>query len=207
MSEEQLVAAKPESIKRATSPPCAEPCREDRLARGLRAGASGTSTAHDSKRVAHIEAEVRQAVVVFAEISGFMSRSLLRAFHKCDGLVLKVMATANGHPAMILFGAHRPTDNDDEKAMLASLEAITRLSSFRTPEDAVSMKVGIHRGNVLFGAVGSDSKHDLTAIGDAVNIAARVVAQTFRAGLKSESAVFSARLAAVQAQLRELRPG
>lgn len=137
-----------------------------------------------------IETEVRHAVVVFAELLGFksrsealldssllMSRSLLRAFQKYDGMVLKVMATATGHQAMVLFGVHRPSDNDNEKAVLASLEAITRLTSFRSSETELSMKVGIHHGAVLFGAVGSDAKHDLTAIGDAVNIAARVASK------------------------------
>ncbi len=137
-----------------------------------------------------IETEVRHAVVVFAELAGFksrsealldssllMSRSLLRAFQKYDGLVLKVMATATGHQAMVLFGVHRPSDNDNEKAVLASLEAITRLASFRSSEAELSIKVGIHHGAVLFGAVGSDAKHDLTAIGDAVNLAARVASK------------------------------
>ncbi len=157
-----------------------EPFVPGPLARRLRTTPSGW----------RIETEVRQAVVVFAQITGFMtrsaahldasllmSRSLLRAFQKYDGLVLKVMATATGHQAMVLFGVHRPTDNDDEKAVLASLEAITRLSSFRTADSELTMQVGIHRGGVLFGAVGSDSKHDLTAIGDAVNVAARVAKQ------------------------------
>ena len=134
-----------------------------------------------------IDGEIRRPIILFADIGGFtengqylkvatsLSRSLLRAFQKYDGLVLKVTATESGHRVMVLFGLHAPTEYDAEKAILGALEAITRLRGYLdTPTMSLTMRVGIHTGPVYFGAVGGEHKHDLTAVGDAVNVTARV---------------------------------
>lgn len=147
------------------------------LARRLRSLPTGWS----------FEQEVRRAVIVFAEVHGFeklvssavsfasgLAHSLLRAFHRYDGVVLKCVAAESGHRIMVLFGSHRPADNDDEKAVLAALETVTRLRGFLWSAPVpLDVRIGINSGKVLFGAIGSRSKHDLTALGDAVNVAAR----------------------------------
>ncbi|MBI5510848.1 MAG: AAA family ATPase [Deltaproteobacteria bacterium] len=130
--------------------------------------------------------ELRDVVVLFQEISGLddkasapelalnVARSLLRAYRKYGGVVSKVDVAERGHRIMVLFGLHHPQENDAERALLAALDANTRLKSFTiSKKQNVVVQTGVHQGKVYFGAIGSDLKHDITAVGDAVNVAAR----------------------------------
>ncbi|MEZ0314169.1 MAG: adenylate/guanylate cyclase domain-containing protein [Myxococcota bacterium] len=133
-----------------------------------------------------IEGEMRHVVVVFSEVTGVeernanvegieqMSRSMLRAYRRHAGVVAKADVTPNGHRIMVLFGLHEPSENDAEKALLASIEAASRVRQLTLPYGGkVQMRTGVHGGRVYFGAIGSDSKHDITVVGDTVNVAAR----------------------------------
>ena len=132
-----------------------------------------------------VEGELRDVVVLFAEIAGLdeagadtdlalqMSRSFLRAFRKYGGIGAKVDLADVGHRAMVLFGLHHPSDNDCERALLASLETVARLRGLAVGRDKLMIKIGAHVGPVYFGAFGSDYRHDITVVGDTVNTAAR----------------------------------
>ncbi len=133
-----------------------------------------------------IEGEMRHVVVVFTELTGIeertanveaieqMSRSMLRAYRRHAGVVAKADVTPTGHRIMVLFGLHEPSENDAEKALLASIEATNRVRQLTLPYGGkVTMRTGVHGGRVYFGAIGSDGKHDITVVGDTVNIAAR----------------------------------
>ena len=136
---------------------------------------------------AALQGEIRRAVIQFVDFEGLaenmdhldlasnLARSQLRAMRKYDGVVLKVVCTGTGHRMMVLFGLQRPSENDVEHALLAALEGITRLKAFVGERDRkLRCRVGVHIGDVYLGAVGSQLKHDLTAVGDAVNIAVRL---------------------------------
>ncbi|HEY3448968.1 MAG TPA: adenylate/guanylate cyclase domain-containing protein [Myxococcales bacterium] len=134
-----------------------------------------------------IEGELRQVCVVFAELTGLharsqpavtldVSRSILRTFRKYGGLVAKADLSRRGHRVMVLYGLHLPAGNDVERALLASIEATTRMRGFAAssgPE--LELRVGVHAGQVYYGAFGSDYRHDITVMGDAVNTAARAL--------------------------------
>ncbi len=134
-----------------------------------------------------VEGELRDAVIVFAELGGLdglwgggkdvtanAARSLLRAFRRYGGVVCKVDLADQGHRLMALFGLYSPTESDPERAILAALEATGRLRALGGPESKLSIRLGIHAGKVYSGAIGSARRHDVTVVGDAVNIAARV---------------------------------
>jgi class 3 adenylate cyclase len=131
-----------------------------------------------------LDGEVRRAIVVFMEMTGWsgmqadlaqhMGLSLLRAFRRYGGVVAKVDIMTTGHRIMVVFGLHGPTDNDAERAILASIDATASIKTLsQVAQEPVTAKVGIHVGPVFFGAIGSDYRHDITCIGDAVNVAAR----------------------------------
>lgn len=144
-----------------------------------------------------IEGELRHVTVVFSEITGLgdrslsihaieqLSRSILRAYRRHSGVVAKADITPTGHRMMVLFGLHEPSENDAERALLAALEATSRVrlltggagdqgATVAEPIPSnVQMRTGVHGGRVFFGAIGSDEKHDITVVGDAVNVAAR----------------------------------
>ena len=135
--------------------------------------------------------EMREAVIVFVEVWGLdevqessraslqtasdMGRSLLRCIYKYGGVISKVDIADRGHRILVGFGLHKPADNDAERALLASLEASTKIRRFAGERSRhIGVRIGIHQGPVYFGSIGSDYKHDITVIGDTVNIAARV---------------------------------
>ncbi len=141
-----------------------------------------------------IEGELRTVVVLFSEIWGYdadaspspeqidsnrnLARSMLRAYRKYGGMVAKVDLAQRGHRIMVLFGLHMPAGNDAERAVLAGLEATSRVRGFFSEaKPEAGIRTGIHLGRVYFGAIGSDNKHDITVVGDTVNVAARATAQ------------------------------
>jgi class 3 adenylate cyclase/tetratricopeptide (TPR) repeat protein len=133
-----------------------------------------------------IAPELRHAVVLFLEIRGYgkdqhnpektkpLYSSLLRTYRKYGGMVSKVDLADDGFRVLVLFGVHRPSPSDPERAVLAGLEAITRVQGYLTAHDLpFDFRSGVHQGQVFFGAIGSDYKHDITVVSDAVNVAAR----------------------------------
>jgi class 3 adenylate cyclase/tetratricopeptide (TPR) repeat protein len=135
-----------------------------------------------------LRGEIRRAVVQYVDVDGFtenaeqlalameLSRSILRGFRKYDGVVLKATTTGKGQRIMVLYGLARPTDNDAERALLAALEVKARVRAFcgAQPRVPLDVRVGTHMGEVYLGSIGSWYRHDVTAIGDTVNIAARL---------------------------------
>jgi adenylate cyclase len=84
-----------------------------------------------------------------------------------------------GDGLMALFGVPRDDDNAAANAVRAAIamqkrvvELNCRLSSRGLPE--IHVGIGINTGNVTVGYIGSDQRTDYTAIGDAVNLAARL---------------------------------
>jgi len=144
-----------------------------------------------------LDGELREPVILFVELAGLdedeealdddsvtnVSRSLLRAYRKYGGTTLKADLAEQGHRLMIVFGLHDPSETDAERALMAALEASTRMRAFTIAQGLkVTVRTGVHTGKVFFGAIGSDYKHDITLVGDAVNVAARAasVAEPFQ---------------------------
>lgn len=84
-----------------------------------------------------------------------------------------------GDGIMVLFGLPIPDADHAAKAVRCAVEMQRRMEDLRQkffkrglPE--LSMRIGIHTGEMIFGAIGSQRQSDLTAIGDTVNVAARL---------------------------------
>ncbi len=133
-----------------------------------------------------IEGELRKVVVLFADITGIdhevapevqlnLSRSAIRSYRKYGGIVAKVNLADEGQRVMVLFGLHMPSQHDAERAVLAALEATARVKGYLSGiGSTIGVRSGVHVGQVYFGAFGSEHRHDITVVGDAVNTAARV---------------------------------
>lgn len=84
-----------------------------------------------------------------------------------------------GDAALAFFGAPSAHEDDPRRAVLAGLEIIEAIAPFRermTRERGLdfNVRVGINTGPVVVGDVGSAAAMEYTAMGDAVNVAARM---------------------------------
>jgi len=138
---------------------------------------------------------VRQnAAVVFIDLSGFTSlseqldpdltRDLLKEFHAlvdreavaCGGMITSFL----GDGAMILFGLPEPTISDAARAAQCALTLCSEvgrwLASVRPAiHSKLGFKVGGHFGLVVASRLGGGSYHHITATGDTVNVASRLM--------------------------------
>jgi adenylate cyclase len=110
---------------------------------------------------------------------------MVHAVHKYDGTVDKFI----GDGMMILFGAPLKLQDpcgDAVKCALAMMEELDRLNIEFSHEGlpTLTIGIGINYGTVTVGNIGSSERHNYSAIGDAVNVAARVEGLTKELGRK-----------------------
>ncbi len=89
---------------------------------------------------------------------------------------------------MAYFGAPAEQLDHADRAVrcaLAMQAALDRLNTERVRRGAVALRmgVGLHSGRVVLGDIGAPRRRDYTAIGDTVNVAARIEQLTKRQGV------------------------
>jgi len=100
---------------------------------------------------------------------------MIRPVYKYEGTVPRLM----GDAILAFFGAPIAHEDDPQRAVLAGLEIQDGIKEYA---DEIRLKhglefglrVGINTGLVVVGAIGSDLRMEYTAIGDAINLAARM---------------------------------
>jgi class 3 adenylate cyclase/tetratricopeptide (TPR) repeat protein len=134
--------------------------------------------------------EIRPVTVMFVDISGYTAlsarldaedthRLLARFFETVDAIVLRFGGKIDKHigdSVMALFGAPISHGNDPERAMLAATAihaAMPKLSE--TVGQNLKVHIGIATGEVIASGLGSAAHSAYTVIGDAVNLAARLM--------------------------------
>jgi class 3 adenylate cyclase/tetratricopeptide (TPR) repeat protein len=100
---------------------------------------------------------------------------MIRPVYKYEGTVARLM----GDGILAFFGAPIAHEDDPSRAVLAGLEIVEGLAPYRGKIQeqwglAIDVRVGINTGLVVVGAVGSDLRMEYTAMGDAINLAARM---------------------------------
>jgi class 3 adenylate cyclase/tetratricopeptide (TPR) repeat protein len=133
--------------------------------------------------------ERRQVTVLFADLSGFTAlaetmdpedvRQVMNAcFARLVPLVEAYGGTIDkfiGDAIMALFGAPIAYENDAERAVRTALAMLEALAAFNAEQGTtLGLHCGINTGLVIAGGIGTQTRHDYSVMGDAVNLAARL---------------------------------
>jgi adenylate cyclase len=136
----------------------------------------------------------QEAAIVFIDLSGFTTfsevssaavmRELLDDFYRLveqDAQAHKgVITNFMGDGAMIVFGLPEPTPDDPTNALrcAAALAAHARAWLDRQPitvTKRIGIKLGAHCGSIVASRLGGGSQQQITATGDSVNVASRLM--------------------------------
>jgi len=135
-------------------------------------------------------AETREVTILFADLRGFTALSeqmeapdlvalLNKYFQRMDravdehsGFVSKFI----GDGLLVLFGAlhHNPWQSTDAVKAALEMQRQVRDLDEEVPTADLSLSIGIHRGPVVAGIVGSFEVKEFTVVGRHVNLASRV---------------------------------
>ena len=111
----------------------------------------------------------------WAEIMEDAFAALSEPVKRYEGTVVRLM----GDAILAIFGAPVAHEEDPQRAVLAGLEMTQSLAPLAERVRAdhqfdFRVRVGINTGPVMVGQVGTDAAVEYTAMGDAVNVAARM---------------------------------
>jgi adenylate cyclase len=152
---------------------------------------------------AGLSSQRKKVTILFADVRGFTNFSeqsspeqiasflnkyfeeMIEAIFKNHGHLNKFM----GDGLMALFGALRDDEFQEEHAVQAAIDMRTALAALKSgwaaSEDAaertislLEIGIGINTGLAVVGNIGSKKRMEYTAIGDAVNLAARLEQST-----------------------------
>jgi len=100
---------------------------------------------------------------------------LISPVYKYEGTLARLM----GDAILAFFGAPIAHEDDPQRAIMAGLEILEKFEPFcekikKQYDVELDVRIGINTGLVVIGQVGSDLAVEYTAMGDAVNLAARM---------------------------------
>jgi len=111
----------------------------------------------------------------WAEIMNAAFAHLIEPVYRYQGTLARLM----GDAILAFFGAPIAHEDDPQRAILAALAIVREIGPFKRSVKQkwgfdFDVRVGINTGLVVVGEVGSDLRLEYTAMGDAVNLAARM---------------------------------
>jgi class 3 adenylate cyclase/tetratricopeptide (TPR) repeat protein len=111
----------------------------------------------------------------WTEIMNGAFEHMIAPVYQYEGTVARMM----GDSVLAFFGAPVAHEDDPQRAVLAGLGILDGMGGYRDQIMRAwgldfDVRVGINTGLVVVGAVGSDLRMEYTAMGDAINLAARM---------------------------------
>jgi predicted ATPase/class 3 adenylate cyclase len=111
----------------------------------------------------------------WSEIINGAFQHMIEPIYRYEGTVARLM----GDGLLAFFGAPIAHEDDPQRAILAGLDILAAIGRYRQEIARrwglqFDVRVGINTGLVVIGAVGSDLRMEYTALGNAINMAARM---------------------------------
>ena len=111
----------------------------------------------------------------WTEIMNGAFQRLIAPVYRYEGTLARLM----GDAIFAFFGAPIAHEDDPRRAVQAGLDIVAGIAAYKEQVKAergldLDVRVGINTGPVMVGQVGSDLRLEYTAMGDAVNVAARM---------------------------------
>jgi ABC-type oligopeptide transport system substrate-binding subunit/class 3 adenylate cyclase/tetratricopeptide (TPR) repeat protein len=141
-----------------------------------------------------VQAERRMVTILFSDVKGSTAMAegldpedvmeimdgafdvLIEPVYRYEGTLARLM----GDAVLAFFGAPIAHEDDPERAIRAALEITAEAAEYAEKLErergikGFNVRVGINTGLVVVGEVGSDLRVEYTAMGDAINLAARM---------------------------------
>jgi class 3 adenylate cyclase/tetratricopeptide (TPR) repeat protein len=110
----------------------------------------------------------------WAEVMNRVFETMTAPIQRFDGTLARLM----GDAIFAFFGAPVAHEDDPHRAVSAGLAIVEAMHAYQASaggaDGALDVRVGINTGPVVVGEVGSEQRTEYTAMGDAVNVAARM---------------------------------
>ena len=155
----------------------------DTLLRKMRAARAGGAMRGERRTVTMLFADIQGSTAAaerldpeeWAEIVNGAFEHLIAPVYRYEG----TLARLQGDAVLAFFGAPIAHEDDPIRAVHVGLEMLESIHGYaadvkRRTGVPVAIRVGINTGLVVVGEVGSDLRVEYTALGDAINVAARM---------------------------------
>ncbi len=147
----------------------------------------------DSDVELRLGGERREVTIMFADLSGFTAMStrlspeeLMALTNSYHALMVEAVEANGGYvnqfvgdAVMAIFGAPAPDPDHAASAARTALRIVTNVMQAKAEADrrgvpGYAVKIGLNTGPAVIGNVGAPKRYNYTAVGETVNIAARL---------------------------------
>ncbi len=168
---------------------------ETDMARQVRLSAAAPSPLIDKMRAAKLTGERKPVTALFADVVGSTALAermdpedwtamMNEAFDEMSKAIFRyegTIAQLQGDAMVAFFGAPVAHEDDPDRAVRAALDMVASIDEFARQLKATHgidfrIRAGINSGPVVVGNLGTDLRYEYTALGDAMNVAARMQA-------------------------------
>ena len=152
----------------------------------------------DNPELLTLGGELRVCTFLFTDVRGFTNLSEKLQPEEVTNIMNKVLTVQVeciqahggmvdkfiGDACMAIFNAPLDLDEHEQRAVACARDIRTRIRILQKDlSEPIAIGIGVNTGPAVIGNMGSDTRFDYSAIGDAVNTAARLESATKEAGV------------------------